>query len=195
MDVKDSSFLDKIREYEKTHLDAERYAHCERVGQTARLLCRKFGIDEDVGYSAGLAHDMCKNMEPAVMLTLAAADGYPVSEEEKNKPSLLHGRAAAVLLRNTFKVTDEDYLEAVAWHTYGKKSLSVLGKIIYTADKFEPGRKYITKEFYDEMLSLPLDELCIRIIKYCMDFLEKKGAKPAAESLEFLEELESGRKN
>ncbi len=194
VDVRDSSFINKILQYEKENLDSERFEHCQRVAETSKVLCRKFGLNEKKGYSCGLAHDMCKRLSDAQFLTLAACDGYEISESEKEKPSLLHGRAAAVLLRNSFGVQDQEYLDAIAWHTYGKKDLTDLGLVVFAADKIEPGRENMTKELYEEMLNLSLKDLCIRIVKENMEYLKEKKCRVSKETLEFLTVLE-GRKD
>lgn len=51
----------------------------------------------------------------------------------------LHGRAAAVVLQK-FGINDKSVLKAAAFHTFGYEGIDALGKIVYIADKIEPGR-------------------------------------------------------
>ena len=39
-------------------------------------------------------------------------------------------------------VEDAEVLNAIKWHTTGRPNMSLLEKIIYTADLLEPGRKF-----------------------------------------------------
>jgi nicotinate-nucleotide adenylyltransferase len=71
----------------------------------------------------------------------AKKDGKPISRLERKKPSLLHSRAGAVLLRERFGVGDEEVLAAVRDHTLGSSAMGPLEKIVYIADKIEPTRK------------------------------------------------------
>jgi nicotinate-nucleotide adenylyltransferase len=104
-------------------------------------LCIRFGQDPDRGYLAGIAHDIAKSLSEEDMRRLAKKDGEPVSKLEQKKPSLLHSRAGAVLLREYFGITDEEILAAVRDHTVGSPYMGPLAKIIYIADKIEPTRK------------------------------------------------------
>lgn len=189
--LKSKDFEDRVRGYEKASLKKERYEHCERVAQTSRRMAQLFGVDADLAYICGLSHDMCKSLDDAAMLSLASTDTYEISEAEKQKPSLLHGRAAAVVLKNSFGVEDSDFLEAIAFHTYGKKGLSALGKIVFAADKIEPGRENISEEFYEETLKKTLDEICIQIVSENIEYLNSKNRMVSPETLLFLESLKN----
>ena len=93
---------EKVRRYVKKSVSEKRYSHSVRTAEMCRKLCALYGLDEKTGYFAGISHDMCKNFKPEQLLSLAKEDGADVSELERKKPSLLHGRAAAVLLKNDF---------------------------------------------------------------------------------------------
>lgn len=55
---------------------------------------------------------------------------------------LLHGPACAARLREE-GVRDEELLEAVAYHTVGRRGLGRLGRFLYLADFLEPGRDFL----------------------------------------------------
>ena len=99
------------------------------------------------------------------MLALAKKDGKPVSDYELSKISLLHGRAAAVMMKEKFGITDKDILEAVANHVSGCLGLCDLGKILFLADKTEPGRPQSTDEYRAGLIKLTLDEQFLSVIK------------------------------
>ena len=181
---------EKVRWYVKRSVSEKRYSHSVRTAEMCRKLCALYGLDEKTGYFAGISHDMCKNFKPEQLLSLAQEDGADVSELERKKPSLLHGRAAAVLLKNNFGVTDSSVLEAVANHTFGKTGMCSLAKVLYAADKIEPGREHVTEDYLARLLALSLDGLVKAVLEENIDYLRKKGSAVAQESEKLLESLQ-----
>lgn len=181
---------EKVRRYVKKSVSEKRYSHSVRTAEMCRKLCALYGLDEKTGYFAGISHDMCKNFKPEQLLSLAKEDGADVSELERKKPSLLHGRAAAVLLKNGFGVTDSSVLEAVANHTFGKTGMCSLAKVLYAADKIEPGREHVTEDYLARLLALSLDGLVKAVLEENIDYLRKKGSAVAQESEKLLESLQ-----
>lgn len=181
---------EKVRWYVKKSVSEKRYSHSVRTAEMCRKLCALYGLDEKTGYFAGISHDMCKNFKPEQLLSLAKEDGADVSELERKKPSLLHGRAAAVLLKNDFGVTDSSVLEAVANHTFGKTGMCSLAKVLYAADKIEPGREHVTEDYLARLLALSLDGLVKAVLEENIDYLRKKGSAVAQESEKLLESLQ-----
>ena len=181
---------EKVLWYVKKSVSEKRYSHSVRTAEMCRKLCALYGLDEKTGYFAGISHDMCKNFKPEQLLSLAQEDGADVSELERKKPSLLHGRAAAVLLKNNFGVTDSSVLEAVANHTFGKTGMCSLAKVLYAADKIEPGREHVTEDYLARLLALSLDGLVKAVLEENIDYLRKKGSAVAQESEKLLESLQ-----
>ncbi|MFA6856227.1 MAG: bis(5'-nucleosyl)-tetraphosphatase (symmetrical) YqeK [Treponema sp.] len=194
MDINNSpdyvAVTEKIRQYTLAAVKKSRYEHSMRVAETAQELCRRYGIDERRGCLAGVGHDMCKDMSDELLVSMALRDGHIITPLEKKKPALLHGRAAAVKMTEDFGITDSEILQAVADHTFGAPDMCDLAKIIYVADKIEPGREYITKAYIAKLTGLPLDGLVKVVLTDGISYLEKKGCTVAPESELFLESLE-----
>ena len=193
MDTEDSdcssALTERVKNYAKAVLTKERYEHSVRVAETASRLCKKYGLDASRGYLAGIAHDMCKDMSDEKIAALAREDGKVITELEAQKPSLLHGRAAALMLRRDFGVTDKDILQAVAVHTFGEADMCSLSKVVYAADKIEPGRPQATKAYTDFLDRLSLDELVEKVLVDGIAYLKKKGYAVAPESEKLLRSL------
>jgi nicotinate-nucleotide adenylyltransferase len=128
-------------------------------------------------------------MNDTLLLSLAGHDGKPISYLEKGKPSLLHGRAAAVKMYEDFHVTDTELLQAVACHTFGAPDLCDLAKILYVADKIEPGRSYSTEEYRSKLFKMDLNTLTRTVVQDNISYLEKKKHSIAAETIHFLDSL------
>ncbi len=183
---------EKIKKYVKKSVGQSRYEHSVRTAETCRKFCKKYGFDEKIGYLAGISHDMCKKLDAEEMLRLVKKDGKPISELEMSNPSLLHGRAAAVRLQEDFDVHEPDVIEAVSNHTFGRKGLCPLGKMLYISDKIEPGREYVDDAYKKSIKNLSLDELFYKVVSDSKVYLLKKGKKIAPETEELLKYLESG---
>ena len=130
----------RIEEAAKEALTSARFLHSRNTALLAQDFCLRFGLDPAAGYLAGIAHDLCKQLDVKQMLKLARADGFPISALEKSRLNLLHGRAAAVLLKERYCIHNKDILEAVACHTSGSENMGPLAKVIYIADKIEVSR-------------------------------------------------------
>lgn len=182
--------IEEIRKYTMAAVNESRYEHSVRTAAMCEKLCEKNGIDPKRGYLAGIAHDMCKKMDDDLLMKFASKDGNPITQIEKDKPSLLHGRAAAVKIRQDFGVEDEEIIQAIANHTFGAEHLCDLAKILYISDKIEPGREHITKDYLDELLKLPLNEMVYTVLKENLDYLAKKGKSVSGLTMKFMKELE-----
>jgi nicotinate-nucleotide adenylyltransferase len=130
-----------IEDAVRSLVSPSRFLHSRAVAALAWELCARFGQDPDRGYLAGITHDIAKSMDEDELKRFAKKDGKPISRLERKKPSLLHSRAGAVLLRERFNIDDEEILAAVRNHTLGSLNMGPLEKIVYIADKIEPTRK------------------------------------------------------
>ena len=187
----DKTCFEKIRSYAEEHLSKNRYEHSLRVAETAAHMCRLYGLDENLGLISGIAHDICKEIPEEEMISLAAKDGRPIVGLEAKKPSLLHGRAASVKIGSEFGIFDKDVVQAIAMHTFGCRGLCDLGKILFVADKIEPGRPQSTDEYRKNLFSKSLNGITLSVLNENIEYLTKNGKKVARESLEWAEELKN----
>jgi nicotinate-nucleotide adenylyltransferase len=133
----------------RSMLSPARFLHSRNVALLARDLCRQFGLDPQAGYLAGIAHDMCKSFPEEELFRLTRRDGRPVSQLEKKKPSLLHARAGAVLLKERFGVQNRDILDAIRLHTLADPEMGSLAKAVFIADKIEISRERVDPSLRD----------------------------------------------
>ncbi len=180
---------DRIDLFIRNNVNCKRYWHSVRVAQTAVKLCEHYGLDTKKAYLAGLAHDMCKDFPEKKLMELAQKDGFCISEMEKQKPALLHGRAASVLLKSEYGIIDEEILEAVRNHTFGKADISELAMLIFIADKIEPGRPQVNEAYYSRLFALPLRKMVLSVVEENILYLEKRNIPVSLLSLEMREWL------
>jgi len=121
-------------------LSTERFIHSKNTALHASDMCRRLGLDPAAGYLAGIAHDFAKQLDNKQILKIIKSAKHEISAMEKDKPNLLHGKAAAVLLKERFRIHNKDVLEAITYHTSGSPDMGLLAKVIYIADKTESSR-------------------------------------------------------
>lgn len=184
-----SDTLIRVEQYALSVLPAMRYQHSKRVAELACSLCTKFSLDAEAGYLAGIAHDMCKVAKDRLLLSLVSRDGMANSSIEIQKPSLLHGRAAAVLLESEFGVTSISVLNAVRFHTFGSPDLDDFGMIVFVADKIEPGRSEISSEYRKELMEMSIRDMTRVVVEDNIRFLQSKGKHVSEHTLAFLQKL------
>jgi nicotinate-nucleotide adenylyltransferase len=137
-------------------------------------LSGRYGLDREKGYLAGIAHDIAKSLPEPELKRLAKKDGKPVSKLEEKKPSLLHPRAGAILLRSRFGIDDDEILGAVRDHTSGSPGMGDLAKIVYIADKVEPGRHGISGELRNPQAYPGLDSYFEAVLKETVAYLRSR---------------------
>jgi nicotinate-nucleotide adenylyltransferase len=181
----------RLEQAVREELSHERFLHSRHTAILSYDLCRRFGLDPRQGYLAGIAHDLGKYLKDDELLALAASDGRPISKLEKKKPSLLHGRATAVLLRKRFTIKNPDILEAVAMHTEGGEHMCPLAKIVYIADKVEFSRDKIDPDLramcYTEE---KLDDIFMAVLNQTVSWLRSHKIDLSMETLQLLENLQ-----
>ena len=181
----------RLEQAAREELSTDRFLHSRHTAILAWDLCCRFGMDPQQGYLAGIAHDLGKHLKDDELLALAKSDGRQISKLERKKPSLLHGRATAVLLRKRFNIQNPDILEAVAMHTEGGEGMCPLAKIIYIADKVEFSREKIDPDLRAICYTKEnLDEIFMTVLNQTVSWLRSHKIDLSKETLHLLENLQ-----
>lgn len=169
------------RVYEKLKDHPKRLKHVYGVAETAKKLALIYHESTDKAMIAGLFHDVAKydTLEEKLNLMdlrwIKAYADYPV---------IYHAIAAANLLEHEFKVHDQDILNAIRYHVWGRKDMSTFEKIIFVADSCEPNRGFDDMDYVFDLATKDLN----RAVCYCMEqsikYVEEKGHRPSQEQLE-----------
>ena len=133
--------MKEIRSDLRKQLNARRCAHTISVMYTAASLAMCHGEDVQKALVAGLLHDCTKDMTDQEHMALCERAGEHLSPSEQENRHLLHAPTGAIAAREKYGVEDEDILNAIRSHTTGRAGMSLLEKIIFTADYIEPVRK------------------------------------------------------
>jgi nicotinate-nucleotide adenylyltransferase len=124
------------------------------------------------------------------MIALAAQDGEAVSKLERKKPSLLHARAGAVLLKARFGITDKDILEAVRFHTLGDMAMGKLAKVVYIADKIEISREEVDSKLRELCAAGDLDQIFAAVLDNTVAYLKSRELDISEGTLRMLEAIQ-----
>ncbi|MBN1837496.1 MAG: bis(5'-nucleosyl)-tetraphosphatase (symmetrical) YqeK [Spirochaetales bacterium] len=171
------------------YLGARRRAHCRAVARLAARLCRRFGLDPQQGRLAGLAHDLARELPADRLLELAAAEGGVITQEERERPVLLHGRAGAALLRREVGGCDPEVYQAVADHVTGRAGMGRLAKIVYAADFLAAGRRFVDPGTRARILRLDLDAMVGAVLERVFEYLGRGGIPLARNAAALYDEL------
>lgn len=170
--------LNQIRKDMKQSLPSRRYKHTLGVAYTAASMAMCYGVDIQKAFAAGLLHDSAKYYSDEKMIAECEKRNLPISEVERRNAYLLHGKAGAIIANEQYNIVEEDILNAIRYHTTGRKGMSVLEKILFVADYIEPGRKMIdgltevrTLAFHD------LDGCVVKILQDTIDYLSSAKDK------------------
>lgn len=147
----------------------KRAAHSRRVALTAGMAAHRFHINEYSAVLAGVLHDVAKNLkeDSPYLRGFTRPEGVP--------DKILHQFTGAYVAEHTFGITDEDVLNAIRYHTTGRKNMSPLEKLIYLADMVEPGRAFDGVEEIRAAFEKDLDECMYLALKRTVEFLDEEG--------------------
>ncbi|MDO4300894.1 MAG: bis(5'-nucleosyl)-tetraphosphatase (symmetrical) YqeK [Clostridia bacterium] len=137
-----SAEIDAINARLHSVLTPKRYKHTQGVAQEALQLAKRYDIDSDKAYLAGLLHDCAKCLTDEEKLELCDKYGLILDDILKSQPDLTHSFLGAKIAEKEYGINDNEILDAIAYHTTGRPDMSMLEKIIFIADYIEPNRDY-----------------------------------------------------
>ncbi|MGL4655386.1 MAG: bis(5'-nucleosyl)-tetraphosphatase (symmetrical) YqeK [Sarcina sp.] len=148
---------ESLKQYLKENLSEKRYRHTLGVCETAIKLAKLYDADEEKAKIAALGHDLAKELCIDEQKELLKKNNFEIGEIEEASPQILHGFVGSILLKDLFNVEDKEILDAIDFHSTGKKEMTTLEKIIYIADYIEPNRNYNGVEHLRETTFNDLD--------------------------------------
>lgn len=149
-----------------------RFNHTLRVVKEAEKLATNYNIDIGKAYKAALLHDCAKFQDKKNILKMANDFGIILDDIMRKSPELIHAPLGAKISELKYNIDDCDILNAIKYHTTGRKNMSQLEKIIYLADYIEPYRKFsgvenvrqLAYENLDKSLLLAMDQTIIFLV-------------------------------
>lgn len=167
----------KLSKKMKKVLPKGRYIHSLGVSYTAASMAMRYGENIEEAMIAGILHDCAKSYSGVELLEMCPKYNIVPSEAEKKSPDLLHAKIGAALAKEKYKVTDQNILDAISFHTTGCPDMTCLEKILYIADYIEPARNKASNLNDIRKLAFEdLDECIIVITENTIKYLNEKNA-------------------
>lgn len=151
-----------------------RYEHSVNVADEAVKLAKLYAADVDKAYTAGILHDITKEIPKDEQLKIIAGGGIILDDVQKNAPKLWHSISGSVYVQSKLGITDADIINAIRYHTTGRANMSLLEKIIYIADYTAKGRKYNGVDVMREKSRVSLEDAMIFSFQYTFNNLSSK---------------------
>ena len=168
---------------------SKRLTHILGVAELAKELAIKFNLDENKAYIAGLLHDYYKYETTEEMLEVI--NDKIVEEKFKTAPQLYHAYASSVAANIEFGIRDEEILNAIKYHVYGRKNMTLMEKILVISDFAESSRPYPRCKEVRQILEDGHFDLAMYLcIKYTIESVLTSGNTPLDEQYEILEQLQ-----
>lgn len=152
---------EQFKEILQNRLTEKRYVHSLNVADSARELALIYGCDPEKAYTVGLVHDCCKDEPAGLQLSYMLENGVELSEYELDVAKLYHAICGAVYAEKEFGITDKDMLNAIRYHTTGRKGMSLLEKVVFIADFVSAERNYNGVDIMREKAKRSLDEAIV----------------------------------
>lgn len=151
--------LDKIKIIAslRARLTDDRFLHSLNVADMAKELAQIHGEHTDTAYLAGLVHDCTKNTPPQVQEDIIREGGIRLSALEQSSKKLWHAISGSVFIQTEYGIDNPAIISAVRYHTTGKADMSLLERIIYTADFVSIERNYPGVERIRDLAKNDLD--------------------------------------
>ena len=165
-----------------------RLQHSLAVRSIAIEMARIFGADVEKASLSALLHDCARDLSGADLLKKAKAAGIAITEVDEMLPELLHAPVGALLVQEEFGITDPEIVQAISYHTVGAVKMTVLEKIIFTADLIEPSRQG-NLEMVRKLAYTDLDEALLAAYDFTLGIIIKSGSVIHHQTIEARNEL------
>ena len=178
----EKDFLEKYRQldnYVKENLSEKRYKHTISVVGEAKKLAKLNAISEEDTRRVCLAsifHDAAKELSDDDMKKLILK--YALDKKYIGNSNLAHGKLASKMIQDLFQIDDLDIVNAISFHTTGRKNMSTVEKIVFIADAIEPLRNYDVVDAIREETWADLNKGCHLMLVETIKMLKRKGTGP-----------------
>ena len=168
--------------------------HIQRTRQVARELAERHGVDAAKADLGAAAHDLARALKGDALLEQARRHRYRVQPVERHTPVLLHGPVAALWLKHEDGVSDPEVLEAVRWHSTGRRGMGPVAKVVFLADKLDPQKvqRYPYLERIHSLAQRSLDQAMLEFLGHELEYLLQQGRLIHPASVELRNELMIG---
>ncbi len=169
--------IQQLRDQMMAVLSPSRYLHSIGVEEVARDMAVIFGCEEEKAGIAGILHDCAKYLSEDQLLEQCEVHQLEIREVERECPFLLHGKIGAVFAKEKYGIQEEEILNAIVYHTTGRPAMTLLEKIIFTADYIEPYRRPLPRiDEIRRIAYMDIDRGVVMILENMLKYLHETKA-------------------
>lgn len=163
--------FEKYENLIKSRLSEYRYIHSMNVSKSAVALAEKYSADPEKARLAGILHDVMKEEELSVQYDYIRKNGEELTAARLLNNSVIHQMSGAAYCRLELGIDDKEVLGAIRYHTTGRRDMTLLEQVVYTADFISADRNYPDVEKMRELADESLDEAMLYSLKYTINKL------------------------
>ncbi len=175
-------------------IGTKRLNHSIRVMDTAMSLSRKYNVSLKKTLIAALLHDCGRLKDDNEVLNKMKHYGIILDNGTSNNLNLQHSILGRYIASEEFGIEDSEILNAIRFHTTGRKNMTDIEKIIYLADAIEPDRVYEGVGLIREMSLVDLDGALLASLEQTLGFLKEKNVSINKNTIEAIEWLKNTNK-
>ncbi|KRE47168.1 bis(5'-nucleosyl)-tetraphosphatase (symmetrical) YqeK [Paenibacillus sp. Soil522] len=164
--------IDKV----KAEMPERRWLHTQGVMETAVILAERFGEDPVRAELAAILHDVAKYWKVERMEKVIRDQALPSELLDYDK-ELWHAPVGAWVAEHEYGISDAGVLDAIRYHTSGRRGMTKLEKIVCLADYMEPGRDFPGVSNIRELSERFLDQALLAGFNSTISFLLEKGKR------------------
>lgn len=172
----------------------ERLEHVVGVYETALKLAHIHSADLNKVGIAALYHDYAKY---DVIDDQVKEISNVIRDKYKETPIIYHAYASAQALKENFNIKDEEILNAIRHHVWGRKKMSLIEKIVFVSDTCEPNRNFKDAPGIYELATKDINQAVEKCMEASIKYLKTKKLTPSKEQVsiyKYYKELNCGKK-
>ncbi|MBR2385136.1 MAG: nicotinate (nicotinamide) nucleotide adenylyltransferase [Clostridia bacterium] len=159
----------KLSQFVVENLTPKRIEHTKGVIRLALKYAKVYKVSLHQTAIASLLHDVAKYLK---------IEDYPDFKPPKNVPyQVMHQYLGAYVAENILGVKDRQILNAIKYHTSAKPKMSLLAKIVFTADMLEEGRTYDRAKEIRELSFKDFDKAFLLSMQRSLDYVNERGCE------------------
>lgn len=160
----------------RAQMPERRWLHTVGVMETSIILAKRFGEDPIRAELAAILHDVAKYWATDRMETVIRERGLPAILLEYDK-ELWHAPVGAWVAEHEYGINDLEVLDAIRYHTSGRRGMTKLDKVVCLADYMEPGRDFPGVDKIRELSEQNLDKALVAGFDSTISFLLQKNRR------------------
>ncbi len=126
---------------------------------------------------SGLLHDVTKNtpkQEQLKIINEFSNFDTALTNVQKTSAKLWHSISGALYVEHVLKISDQEIINAIKYHTTARAKMSPLDKVVFVADCTSRDRTYFRAEKIRKLANESLDIAILEILSFTIWNLSKK---------------------